>query len=130
MLALAHPERIRRLVLCAASGGLDVARLGAADWRPEYLAELPDVPDWFVVDRTDITARLPTLVTPTLVLYGDQDPICTERVARFLAAHIPGAALACVAGGDHMMARSRPEDVAPLVRAHPGPGAAVTHQGT
>jgi pimeloyl-ACP methyl ester carboxylesterase len=122
LIALEHPERVRRLVLCAPSGGVDAARLGAADWRPQYLAELPDVPDWFVVDRTDVTARLATLTVPTLVLYGDQDPICTGRVAQFLAERIPGAALECVPGGDHMLAQNLPEDVAPLIRAHLGPG--------
>jgi pimeloyl-ACP methyl ester carboxylesterase len=122
LIALEHPERVRRLVLCATSGGVDAARLGAADWRPQYLAELPDVPDWFVADRTDVTARLATLTVPTLVLYGDQDPICTGRVAQFLAERIPGAALECVPGGDHMLAQNLPEDVAPLIRAHLGPG--------
>jgi pimeloyl-ACP methyl ester carboxylesterase len=130
LIALEFPERVRRLVLCATSGGLDAARLGAADWRPEYLAELPDVPDWFVVDRTDLTARLPALAAPTLVLYGGQDPICPERVARFLAERIPDAALACVPDGDHMMAHSRPEDVAPLIRAHLGRRAAGARGGT
>ena len=80
---------MRRLVLCTTSGGVDVASLGATDWRPGYRAEMSHVPDWFVVDRTDITARLPTLRAPTLVLYGDQDPLCPEGVARFLASRIP-----------------------------------------
>src|SRR3954469_557471 len=33
-LALAHPEKVSRLVLAATSGGVDVAGLGASDWRP------------------------------------------------------------------------------------------------
>jgi pimeloyl-ACP methyl ester carboxylesterase len=36
-LALDHPERLARLVLVATSGGLDLAKFGAVDWRPEYL---------------------------------------------------------------------------------------------
>jgi pimeloyl-ACP methyl ester carboxylesterase len=117
-MALAYPERVRRLVLCATSGGVDTARLGAMDWRPDYLAELPDAPDWFVVDRTDVTERLPAIASPTLVLYGDRDPICNE----LLYERIVGATLVCVPGGDHMMARDRPDDVAPLIRAHLGAG--------
>jgi pimeloyl-ACP methyl ester carboxylesterase len=120
LIALEHAERVRRLVLCTTSGGVDVTALGAADWRPGYLAELPHVPDWFVVDRTDVTARLPAIRHPTLVLHGDRDPLCTERVARFIAERIPGAARACIPGGEHMMARDRPDDVAPLIRAHLG----------
>jgi pimeloyl-ACP methyl ester carboxylesterase len=118
LIALEHAPRVRRLVLCATSGGVDVAALGATDWRPGYRVEMAHVPDWFVVDRTDITARLPTIRAPTLVLYGDRDPLCPERVARFLASRIPGAQLACIHGGDHMLAHDRSGEVAPLIRAH------------
>jgi pimeloyl-ACP methyl ester carboxylesterase len=117
-LALEHPDRVRRLVLCVTSGGVDVAALGAADWRAAYRTELPHVPDWFVVDRTDLTARLPTIRAPTLVLYGDADPLCPEPVARFLADLIPGATLTCLRGGNHMIARDRPDEVAPVIRRH------------
>jgi pimeloyl-ACP methyl ester carboxylesterase len=118
LIALKYPERVRRLVLCATSGGVDVMGLGAADWRPDYSAELPAVPNWFVVDRTDVTRRLPSLTAPTLVLYGEKDPLCTPEVADFLAKQIPGAKLACIAGGDHIMARTKPAEVAAKIRDH------------
>ena len=118
LIALEHPQRVRRLVLCATSGGVDVLALGAPDWRPEYSGEFPNVPDCFVVDRTDVTARLPTIVVPTLVLYGDKDPLCDEPIARFLAERIPAAVLACIPGGDHMMSRDRPDEVAQRIREH------------
>ncbi len=122
LIALGHAERVRRLVLCTTSGGVDAAALGATDWRPGYRAEMPHVPDWFVIDRTDVTARLPTIQAPTLVLHGDQDPLCTEGVARFLASRIPGAQLECIRGGNHALAYERADEVAPLIRAHLDPG--------
>jgi pimeloyl-ACP methyl ester carboxylesterase len=50
-LAVERPERVARLVLVATTGGLDVDRLGAEDWRPAYLAERPHLPAWFVKER-------------------------------------------------------------------------------
>src|SRR5215475_6124112 len=35
--ALERPDLVRRLVLVATSGGLDLKRFGAADWREEYV---------------------------------------------------------------------------------------------
>ncbi len=123
-LALEQPERVARLVLAATSGGVDVSRLGAADWRRDYRASLPGVPSWFVDDRTDLADRLPGIRVPTLLLWSDADPISPLSVARFLASRIPGARLAVVAGGTHAFAKERPDEVAPLIRAHleSGPG--------
>lgn len=50
-------------------------RLGAGDWREAYRAALPDVPRWFVDDRTDLAARLGAVRAPTLLLWSDSDPI-------------------------------------------------------
>ena len=49
-LAVEKPERVSRLVLTATSGGVDVARLGGAEWRAGYRAARPEVPDWFETD--------------------------------------------------------------------------------
>jgi pimeloyl-ACP methyl ester carboxylesterase len=117
-LAVEHPARVARLVLAATSGGVDVARLGAADWRPEYRASLPGAPGWFVDDRTDLTARLGAIRAPTLLLWSDSDPVSPLSVGRFLAARIAGARLEVVRGGSHAFASERPDEVAPLVRRH------------
>lgn len=117
-LAVERPERIARLVLAATSGGVDVRRLGAADWRAEYQAALPDVPRWFVDDRTDLTDRLADIRAPALLLGSDADPVSPPSVAHFLAARIPCARIATVAGGSHAFARERPDEVAAIIRAH------------
>jgi pimeloyl-ACP methyl ester carboxylesterase len=117
-LAIEHPARVRALVLCATSGGVDVAGMGGADWRPAYRAQLPGVPDWFVVDRTDLTRRLREIRAPTLLLHGDRDPICPPAVARLLEASIPGALSIAVEGGTHALAQERPEEVAAAIRSH------------
>src|SRR5512138_1455820 len=83
-LAIEQPERVVSLVLAATSGGVDVAALGGSDWRPGFRAELPDVPDWFERDRTDLTADLGRIRSPTLILFSDADPICPPAVPALL----------------------------------------------
>lgn len=117
-LALERPERVARLVLAATSGGVDVRRLGAAEWRDDYRRSLPDAPAWFVDDRTDLTGRLEEIRAPTLLLCGDSDPVSPPAVARFLAERIPGARVVTVPGGTHAFANERPDEVAAAIRAH------------
>src|SRR5512138_694372 len=85
-LAIEHPDRVDRLVLVATSGGVDVAAAGGEDWRSEYVASLPEVPRWFVEDRTDLTGRLAGSRAPTLRLWSDADPVSPLTVGRLLEA--------------------------------------------
>jgi len=117
-LALELPSRVSRLVLVATSGGLDLARFGGADWRSDYQALLPDVPPWFIADRTDLTERLTGIQAPTLLLSGDADPTSPPSVGRFLARRIPGAQFVTVAGGTHVFANERPDETAAIIRRH------------
>ncbi|MGZ5909460.1 MAG: alpha/beta fold hydrolase [Reyranella sp.] len=43
-LALEQPGRVRRLVLTVTSGGVNMAQLGAADWRADYRRSFPAPP--------------------------------------------------------------------------------------
>lgn len=117
-LAIEHPDRVDRLVLVATSGGVDVARLGAVDWRPAYRAELPTVPTWFVDDRTDLTDALARIRAPTLLVWSDADPISPPAIGTFLAARIAGARQVTIAGGTHAFAHERPDEVAAAIRNH------------
>lgn len=117
-LALAHPDRISHLVLTATSGGIDVASLGASDWRGPYRAEYPEAADWLLTDRTELTAELHRVAIPTLLLWGDADPISPVEVGHRLAELLPRARLRVLAGGDHMFARDRAAEIAPWVMEH------------
>jgi len=116
--ALAAPERVRRLVLTGTSGGVPVADLGGADWRPDYRANFPKAAAWIVEAREDLSARIPAIRAPVLLLWGDRDAISPVAVGERLTALLPDASLHIVSGGDHDFPVTHAAEVAPLIRRH------------
>jgi pimeloyl-ACP methyl ester carboxylesterase len=117
---LRHPDRVRRLVLTATSGGVDVAGLGGAEWRSGYRRLFPRAAGWILCERPDHTAELARVTAPTLLLWGDRDEVSPPAVGNHLASLLPDARLSVVAGGDHGFAHDRADEVAPLIAAHLG----------
>lgn len=117
-IALKHPAQVRRLVLSVTAGGLDVASLGASDWRPDYRREYPGAAQWVYDVRRDFTTELNRVTHPTLLLWGDADPISPVAVGRRLQSLLPNARLHIVPGGAHDLVQARADAVAELVRAH------------
>lgn len=117
-LALSHPQLVRRLVLTVTSGGVDMAKFGASDWRPAYRASFPEAAEW-IYDR-GAGAALPVerITQPTLLLWGDNDQISPVAVGQHLAKVMPNAKLHVLAGGDHALAENRADEVAKLIEAH------------
>ena len=106
-------------VLTATSGGIDLARFGAADWRPEYRALYPEVAQWVTEQRpTDLSSHLAAIAAPTLLLWGDRDPVSPVAAGRRLESLLPDARLVVVPGGDHMFARDHADEVAPHIADH------------
>ena len=116
--ALAQPERITHLVLCATSGGVPMVTLGAEDWRESFQAAHPHLPDWFATDTTDLTRELPQLTMPVLLLWGEADPISPVAVGKRLAALLPRGRLEVIPGADHDLGLLHADRVAPLIDAH------------
>ena len=116
--ALARPERITHLVLAATSGGLPMAEHGAQDWRPAFRAAHPRVPDWFASTSVDLSARLPSISIPTLLLWGDADPISPGGVGQRLASLLPDSRLIVLSGGSHDLALEEADQIAPLIDRH------------
>lgn len=118
--ALRRPELVSHLVLAATSGG--ISNLGAQieDWRPEFRRNYPSLPQWFADSRDDLSAEIPTLGMPTLLLWGERDAISPVAVGARLAAILPCARLTVVSGGDHDMAFALAGELAPLIDAHLG----------
>ena len=116
-IALVRPALVRRLVLTVTSGGVDMSAMGAVDWRPDYRQSFPKAAEW-------ITARVPEhlpverIAAPTLLIWGDADPISPVAVGQHLAQRLPNASLHVVAGGDHDAARTHVDEVAAAIHQH------------
>ena len=116
--ALARPEYVTHLVLAATSGGMDIAGLGAQDWRALVRKEFPTLPDWFLNHQEDLTPQLSALHMPVLLLWGDADPISPVAVGQQLARHLPHARLQVFNGADHDLAYTHAAAVAALIDQH------------
>ena len=116
--ALARPERVRALVLSVTSGGIDVAALGAVDWRPQFEQRNPSAPRWFLDARNDLAPDLSGVTAPVLLLWGDADPFSPVAVGRRLAELLPQAELVVVPGGTHDLVSERANQVLPHIERH------------
>lgn len=117
-LAIEQPQKVRRLVLTVTSGGVDMAGLGAADWRAGYRKAFPRAASWILEPRTAGPQPVEKIAAPTLLLWGDSDLISPVAVGRHLEARIPDARLHIVSGGDHDLAQTHAAEIAPLIERH------------
>jgi poly(3-hydroxyoctanoate) depolymerase len=116
--ALEKSALVKHMVLSVTSGGLDVAALGATDWRPTFRKLNPNVPDWFLDEREDLTNKLGELQVPVLLLWGDGDPISPVAVGRRLAELLPRAELTVIKNGTHDLVSERATEVIPYIEKH------------
>lgn len=116
--ALNNPGKIRRLVLTVTAGGIDVSRLGASDWRPEYRQEYPNAAPWILEARPNYESELKNISQPTLLLWGANDPISPVKVGEHLHSLLANSTLHVVPQGDHAIVNERPGDVIDLIKRH------------
>ncbi|MFY8149291.1 MAG: alpha/beta fold hydrolase [Prochlorococcaceae cyanobacterium] len=116
--ALLRPHPITHLVLAVTSGGLPMAECGAEDWRTAFRKSHPALPDWFATANEDLSDQLPSVGIPTVLLWGDADPISPVAVGQRLASLLPAARLEVFPGATHDLVRERAAGIAPLVDQH------------
>lgn len=117
-LALKHPKLVTHLVLTATSGGIDTAILGATDWRENYLKSFPGSARWIIDSRPDHIDHLPAIEIPTLLLWGDSDPISPLSIGNRLKELLPNSRLVVIPGGTHSFAVDHAEEVSVLIQEH------------
>jgi len=116
--ALARPEMVTHLVLSVTSGGVDMHDLGAKDWRDGFADANPTLPDWFLTYHADLSPDISRITQPTLLLWGNADPLSPVAVGERLHTLLPNARLHVVDGGAHDLANAHAAEVVPLVDAH------------
>lgn len=117
-LALSMPDMVKRLVLAVTSGGVPVADLGGSDWRSDYFTAFPQAATWIADPVSDLSDQIPAIEAPTLLLWGDADPISPVAVGERLSALLPNASLHVFPGADHDLAQTHTIAVAVEVKRH------------
>jgi pimeloyl-ACP methyl ester carboxylesterase len=109
---------VTRLVLVATSGGLPVQHFGGQDWRQDYFGAFPMAARWVAQPVEDLSARLPQIPAPTLLLWGGADPISPPAVGERLRDLLPAARLCILADAGHDLAQTHSATVADQIRRH------------
>ncbi len=116
--ALQRSEPLTHLVLAVTSGGVNMSRFQAEDWRPSFNAANPTAPPWFVDCHEDLSSRIPSILAPTLLLWGDADPISPVAVGEHLQKLLPDSSLHVLPSGKHDLVVRLAPDVARLIDEH------------
>jgi pimeloyl-ACP methyl ester carboxylesterase len=117
-LALLAPERVRRVVLVTPAGGVDVAALGATDWRDGFCRRRPTAPRWFVDDHVDLSSQLGRVAQRTLLLLGECDVIAPPSVGRHLSELLPSARFEVIANATHDLEDEQPDLVSQWIEMY------------
>lgn len=117
-LAIEQPQKVRRLVLTVTSAGIDMAGLGASDWRENYRRSFPRAMSWITEPRAAALLPVEQIAAPTLLLWGDSDAISPTAVGRHLQSRLANSRLHIIVGGDHDLARTHAAEVAPMIERH------------
>lgn len=116
--ALQRPDLITHLVLTVTSGGVDMMQFGAQDWRSEFMMQNPNLPEWFLHDKSNYSDQLAEVKQPVLLLWGDSDPISPVAVGQYLAEMFPNADLHVFRGAAHDLGFTHAAQIAPLIDQH------------
>ena len=117
-LAIEQPRKVRRLVLVVTSGGVDMTGLGASDWRDDYRRSYPGAAPWITETRASSSLPVEKIAAPTMLVWGDADPVSPLAVGRHLESRLSGARLHVVAGGGHDLAQTHAHEVATVIERH------------
>jgi len=97
-----------------------VEALGASDWRDAYRFAYPNAASWITTARKDLSPDLAQIAAPTLLIWGDADPISPVAVGQKLQTLLPVATLRVMPRGDHDLAQIHAVQTARWIEEHLG----------
>jgi pimeloyl-ACP methyl ester carboxylesterase len=95
-----------------------MAQFETSDWRADYRTKFPQAADWIMQHSTSAELPVELIEAPTLLIWGDSDPISPVTIGLHLERRMPNAKLHVVHGGDHSLASNKAEAIAPLIIEH------------
>lgn len=116
-LALRYPLLVTHLVLVAATGGVDMAAHGAADWREEYRTTYPHAEPWASASVPDLTGRLGTIKSPVLLIWATHDALSPIGVAHTLASKLARTSFVSFTSDDHWVIHQFPSESAAAIES-------------
>lgn len=110
---------LRRFLLLQTQGDAQARQVARQLEAALILQALPDgsvlIETLRWLQTTDLRAMLPEITQPTLVIHGDRDRIAAPAAGEYLAAQLPHARLALLAGAAHAAFISDPDAVCQLM---------------
>jgi len=116
-LAIDYPHQVTHLVLTAATGGVDVARHGAADWRHDYAAAYPNAEPWACGAVPDLSGELHRVKVPALLIWATGDLLSPAAVGAALASKMAAPTLLTFESDDHWFVHQFAGETADAIRA-------------
>jgi pimeloyl-ACP methyl ester carboxylesterase len=93
-------------------------QFGASDWRADYRHQFSRAADWIMQRSATVELPVELIDEPTLLIWGNSDPISPVAVGLHLERRIPNAKLRVVPGGNHSLGSNKPDAVATLTAEH------------
>ena len=126
---IAHrrPDLVSHLVLAATSGGIDLTRFTAHDWRIGSRAANLENPPWMWDSIDDLSPILAGLPMKTLLVWATDDEVSPHTVGVHLSTLIPRSQLLTIDSDDHWVARLHGTEVAQAISDFVRPSIGFLH---
>lgn len=95
----------------------DPARIEAAERIAAKTPPEATAADWRACDGFDRMKELARIAVPTLAICGTEDMLTPPKYASFVATNVPGARMATIEGGGHVLPVDKPEELASALAA-------------